>query len=286
MGGHRVTANSLICINGRQEKLVAKKLIQSARVYAAKKNYSGVIWPFLSVNDANKIAEYCPDARVILHSADPILHVPAGGFLQLTRSAKRSDRKKWLQEIKSFHSYGATVEWKSLDIEMMQFAGRLIAENRRKYGSSGGLEWMTRTFSAQLESKVAEKAVVALCRLGSSVKAIAIFYRHRDWLYGRYWGSEKDHPPYSYYVLTQYAALDWASQHGFRHIHLSISAWESKVRRGAVLYPLAMVILPIQNKPNLVSKQVAYEHNMSVVEHWKNRFATRPEGLDLSWSNW
>jgi predicted N-acyltransferase len=285
LGGHRVTANSLICTNGIQRENIVKELIESAQMYATNQQLSGVIYPFLSLKDANEIAKYCPSARVILHSADPVLHVPLGGFQEYIKSARRNDQRKWLQEMKSFQNSGATIEWEYLNSETMQLATSLIAANRSKYGSSGGLEWMNRTFSAQLESGVANKAVMAVSRKGSRVNAIAIFYQHHDWLFGRYWGAEDVTPPYAYYILTLYAAIEWAAHHDFRHIHLSISAWESKVRRGAKLYPLAMAMLPKQGEAELLSESVAFHHNMSVVEYWKNRFSSRLEAFDPAWSD-
>jgi predicted N-acyltransferase len=285
LGGHRITANSLLCIKGKQREHVVKELMNATQIYAAKQHLAGVVYPFLSLKDASEIAKYCPAARVIIHSADPVLHVPSNGFRAFIKSAKHNDRKKWLKEIERFQNSGAIMEWKYLDEETMELATRLIAANRNKYGSSGGREWMNRTFSAQIKSGVAKKAVLAISRIGSQVKAIAIFYQHHDWLYGRYWGAEKDTPPYAYYVLTQYASVEWASQHGLHHIHLSISAWESKVRRGAKLYPLAMVILPKQGESEWISESVAFQHNMSVVEYWKNRFSSRLEAFDNSWND-
>lgn len=285
LGGHRVTANSLICIRGRQREKVMNKLIQSFRNYAAKQSLSGAIWPFLSLNEANELAKYCPDARVVLHSADPILHVSPNGFQDLIKYARRHDRKKWLKEIKDFQNKGATVLWKPLEVETIPLLARLISENRSKYGSSGGSEWMTRTLSAQVKSGVAKKAVTAISSIENQIKAIAVFYRHHDWLYGRYWGAENDAPPYAYYNLTHYAAIDWAAENGFRHIHLSISAWESKVRRGAKLYPMAMVIFPPQGELSWVTESAAFEHNMSAMEDWKKRFSSRLEAFDFSWNH-
>ncbi|MXQ55199.1 GNAT family N-acetyltransferase [Shimazuella alba] len=286
LGGHRVTANSLICTKGEQRSHVIRELIHAVRVYADKHQFSGIVWPYLSLEEACEIARCCPSANFVLHSADPVVHIPADGFQGFLQAARRNDRKKWQKEIKDFQHSGGEVEWKPLEFDVIQLAARLIAANRSKYGSSGGLEWMHRTFSAQLQSGVAKKAIVALSRVGEKIMALAIFYRHHDWLYGRYWGADIDAPPYSYYVLTHYAAVKWAAQHGFRHIHLSISAWESKVRRGAHLYPLAMVIFPPHGKSGFVSESLARKYNKSVVEHWKKRFLTRPEAIDISWSNW
>jgi predicted N-acyltransferase len=286
LGGHRVTANYLVCTRGEQRLQVIDELINSIRCYADEHRLSGIVWPYLSLKEAHEITQCCPSANVILHSADPVLHIPADGFYGLVQSARRNDRKKWQKEIKSFHLYGGEVEWRPLGSDVIPLAARLIAANRSKYGSSGGLEWMQRIFSAQLQSGVAKKAMVALARVGEKNTALAIFYRHQDWLYGRYWGADIDAPPYSYYVLTHYAAVEWAAQHGIRHIHLSISAWESKVRRGAHLYPLAMVIFPPHGKSKLIREPLTLKYNKSVVEHWKRRFPSRPEALDISWSNW
>lgn len=286
LGGHRVTANALVCIKGKNRGNVLGALMKTALNHATKHQMAGVVWPYLTEDSARELASSCPSAQVILHSADPVLHIADGGLLSIGNSVRRRDQKKWRQELRRFENYGATIEWQPLSSDVIKYVTELVAANRTKYRSSGGLEWMQRVFAAQKQSNVTHSAIVALARVKGKTVAVAIFYRHNEWLFGRYWGAEQDAPPFSYYVLTHYVALDWAAKHGFRYLHLSIPAWDAKIRRGAQLHPLAMVVALTDNSSERISQSSVQKHNAHFVRYWENRFGTRREALDASWYNW
>jgi hypothetical protein len=273
LGGRRVTANAPI---GAVEPLWA-----AARADAAERGVPGLVWPYLDASVARAVAP--PGTAVVLHSADAELAVPAGGLQEMMATAKREDRRNWRRELRVFAEHGGTVEWRPLTADLFAPLATLIAGTRTKYGSPGGPARVWRELAAQQRTGVAATAVVCLVRVGARITAAAVFYRWHDWLYGRYWGAAADAPPFSYYVLTHYAPVDWAAERGFRVLHLSVSNWAAKVSRGARLRPQAMVVDLFRDEP---APETVRQHNATVAAAWRDRFRRRPEALHISWSDW
>jgi len=276
LGGRRVTANSPLA-----DPDVLGSLWTRAREHAAERGMAGLVWPYLDATEARAVAP--PGARVVLHAADAELMVPPGGLTDLMASARREDRRNWRRELRVFADHGGTVEWRPLTADLFASLAPLIAATRAKHGSPGGPAWVRRALDAQQRTGAADTAVVCLVQVGSRVAAAAIFYRWHDWLYGRYWGTAGDAPPFSYYVLTHYAAVDWAAERGFDRLHLSVSNWSVKVSRGARLRPQAMVVDFFRDAP---TEPAVREHNAAVAAIWRSRLRSRPEALHGSWSEW
>lgn len=274
LGGRRVTANAPVGAFG--------PLWMEAAAYAARQGMAGLVWPYLDASVAREVASAC-GGFAVLHSADAELAVPAGGLAGLAASARREDRKNWWRELRVFADHGGTVEWCPLTPDLFAPLATLIGETRAKYGSPGGSAWVRRELAAQQLTGATATAVVCLVRVGDRIAAAAVFYRWHDRLCGRYWGSAEDAPPFSYYVLTNYAAVDWAAERGFRVLHLSVSNWPAKVSRGARLRPQAMVVGLLGQAP---AAHVVRQHNAAVAAAWRTRFRRRPEALHISWSDW
>lgn len=287
LGGHRVTANTIPCrADEPMRAQVLAELLVAARTRAGELGRAGVVWPYLPAAEARELAAAHPPSRVVLHSADAVLPVPAGGMPELVAAAPRRDRHIWLREQRAFERHGAKVEWHALDEDVPEHVVRLVAATRAKYRSGGGTAGLRKAFAAQRTAGVADDAVVGLARVGARVDAAAVFYRHGGRLFGRYWGTDADAPPFAYFVLTLYAAVNWAARHGFTHLHLSVAAWEAKVARGAVLHPLAMVVAPALGRHTWFTESSAHDHNARVAASWRDRFASRPHALDPSWADW
>ncbi|NUS74210.1 MAG: hypothetical protein HOQ05_12500 [Corynebacteriales bacterium] len=276
LGAPRSTANALICRPDSLDDRWLADLLRQARIYAQEHELVGIVWPYLSYPDARRLAR-SDTARVILHDADAIAHFPL-------EKLRQPDRKTRNREHRTFMEAGACVNWKALTRDLAAALAPVIASNRTKHGSAGGSEWMRNVFAAQFESGVYRNAIVAVSESDRGLDAAAVFYRHHDWLYGRYWGSSESAPPYAYYELTQYAPARWAAEHGFRHLHLSISQAKSKVRRGAQLRPLAMLIDSPIDSSELINSALVDKHNTEFTTHWRREFSARPAALDPSWT--
>ncbi|MBL1115243.1 GNAT family N-acetyltransferase [Streptomyces sp. 110] len=264
LGTRRGTANTIICTHDpvmRRRALGA--LLEKARQLAAAQGLPGAVWPYLTGEAALQIEACHPLAQAVLHSADSLVTIPHGGMKEMESAAESKDRKKWRREQRLFRESYGTVEWATLSPQVSDLIAPLLARTRTKYGASGGTAWIRRTLSGQLASGVARSAVAALTRTGGDVTAAAVFYHHRDWLYGRYWGASPAAPQYAYYVLTCYEAIDAAAVRGCRYLHLSVPASPSKMARGARPMPLAFVYIPAADRKE-TDDQVLRRHNQRV----------------------
>lgn len=195
-------------------------------------------------------------------------------------AARSKDRRQWRRE-RSLFARSASVEWTPLTAEIATRIAPLLAATRDKYGTTGGTSLMLRTLTAQLASGVARQAAVALARTrdDDTIRAAAVFYRHGTTLYGRYWGTDGKAPPYSYFALTFYEAVDWAAHHGLRRLHLSVPATAAKRSRGAHTTPLALVYLPAAPEAR-IDARVLRQHNRRTAQEWN------PDADSEAWTRW
>ncbi|MGY5121997.1 peptidogalycan biosysnthesis protein, partial [Streptomyces sp. 900105755] len=116
-----------------------------------------------------------------------------------------------------------------------------------------------------------------------AVAAAAVFYHHQvgTTLYGRYWGAGGTAPPYSYFELTLYSAVDRCARTGMRRLHLSVPATPAKLFRGARATPLALVYLPARPDASL-DPGLVQRHNCFTAQPRSSapRYASR------SWAQW
>ncbi|MEU5476887.1 peptidogalycan biosysnthesis protein [Streptomyces mirabilis] len=287
LGTARGTANTVTCTRDPHLRgPTLKALVDLALEQAVAQGRTGVVWPYLSGPAAREVAACHPLAQAVLHGADPVMTVPRGGMAELEARAGGKQRRAWRRERRLFRASCSSLEWTSLSPEVCELIGPLLAGTRDKYGGSGGTAWMQRVLAGQITSGVAHQAVVALARTNSDVSAAAVFYRHRGWLYGRYWGATSAAPQYAYFALTVYEALDFAARHRFGRLHLSVPASHAKVARGAQLSPLALVFIPTGNRPE-IDPAVLRRHNHRIATQW---LTSGGSGIcteaDSSWSAW
>ncbi|MEJ3659149.1 GNAT family N-acetyltransferase [Actinomycetes bacterium KLBMP 9759] len=221
-----MTANSPIGPAGLVEPLWSH-----AREHAAERGFDGLVWPYLDAPTARATAP--AGTRVLLHSADTDVTVPANGLADRWRPLDAPT----VATCSGSCDCSPTTEGASNGVHSRQTCStRWLRSSLRpapNTGSPGGPAWVRRASAAQRRTGVTDPGVVCVVPSPRGLAAAAVFYRWRDRLYGRYWGATPDAPPFSYFVLTQYAAVDWAAAHGVRSLHLSISNWEGARRPGA-----------------------------------------------------
>ncbi|MEU5193709.1 GNAT family N-acetyltransferase [Streptomyces scabiei] len=280
LGPRRATAATITCARGATRARTLAALMEKARRFAAAQHLAGAVWPYLSGAQALEAAACHPLAQAVLHTADTAVTVPRGGMRAIEDAARSKDRRQWRRERSLFTRSGAA-EWTTLTAEVCTRIAPLLAATRDKYRAAGGTSLMLRTLTAQLTSGVARQAVVALARTrdDDTVRAAAVFYRHGTTLYGRYWGTDGKAPPYSYFNLTLYEAVDWAACHGLRRLHLSVPATTAKRSRGAHIAPLALVYLPAA-PDSRIDARLQYEHNRRTAQEWD------PGSDSEAWTRW
>ncbi|MGW6602250.1 GNAT family N-acetyltransferase [Streptomyces sp. NPDC055036] len=281
LGPRRATATTITCARGTSRTRSLRALMEAARRLAADRGLAGAVWPYLTGAHALEAAACHPLAQAVLHTADAFVRVPPDGMRGITAVATSKSRHQVRRERSSFVRSG-TIEWTTLTAGVCTRIAPLLAATRDKYGSPGGTSLMRRTLEAQRSSGVAAQAVVALARTRNDdvIRAAALFYRHGDTLYGRYWGSEATAPPFSYFNLTFYEAVDWAARHGMRSLHLSVPATAAKLRRGATTRPLALIWLPASGQDTRIGLHALRRHNHRVAQEWN------PVTHGEAWAHW
>lgn len=287
LGTRRGTANTITCVRDPVPRSSAlSDLVETARHLAAARGMAGTVWPYLSGADAREAASSHPLAQVVLQCADATVTVPRDGMQGMETRARSRDRKEWQREQRVFCETGGSVRWTTLTADVAVRIAPLLAATRDKYGAAGGVLSTRRTLAAQISSGVAQQAAVALAESETgSISAAAVFYAHRDWLFGRYWGASPTAPRYAYYMMTCYNALDWAARHGFRHLHLSVPASPAKLARGAEATPLALVYIPADPTTS-ISAQDLHQHNAHVARQWTDHSSSSTTHPDPAWSSW
>ncbi|MFI1408708.1 GNAT family N-acetyltransferase [Streptomyces sp. NPDC020707] len=246
LGPRRATATTITCTRGAARPRVLGSLLEAARRRAADQHLTAAVWPYLSGREALEAAACHPLAQAVLHhTADTWVSVPPDGMQEMERAVRHKTRAQWRRERALFTRTGSA-QWTALTSDVCARITPLLAATRTKYGATGGRALIHRILTAQLASGIADHAVVALARARGedTVRAAAVFYRHGPTLYGRYWGTDGAAPPFAYFHLTLYSAVDWAARHGLRRLHLSVPATAAKTSRGARAVPLALLYLP------------------------------------------
>ncbi|EQB0377755.1 peptidogalycan biosysnthesis protein [Serratia marcescens] len=255
-GARRSTHNEIPCVQGmrRGEALssIAEMLAKSAEIRGC---YATIV-PFMPLRQALEVAHHYPHARVLMHSAEATIPVPAGGLNSQLKQLCSHHRVRANAELATFSRLGNRVEWCRLDEHLLEPATELIANNREKYGSHQGIDWMRRIFEGQKKSSVIDTAVAAVAKRDNQILGITIFYRFGETLHARYYGSnyQINDNDFRYFVLTYYHSLDYAAKNGIRECRLSISALSAKTLRGAKIEPLAALLL-FENAPPLSTSE-------------------------------
>lgn len=288
LGTPRSTHNTLACVTDARRPSVLARLIRSARDHAKGHGLHGVIAPYMPVTQAEELAAAHPGASVLLHAVEGNIDVPPGGMADVLAAADPKNRSHLQQEMRRFAGAGYSLDWEKLTGPLTDEIAPLIARNRRKYGSTQGPEWLHRVFEAQWRAGLTNDTAVCLGRRDGKVVATSVHYRHGPSLHFRYSGASdaEARRHYAYYATSFYGPIDYAAQHGIRHLGVSISSLEAKIRRGAVLDPLAAVVLPVSESFPTHTHTQQNEHNHRFAAATHNRFAEHPHAFGAVWSKW
>ncbi|MBF5000395.1 N-acetyltransferase [Nocardia sp. BSTN01] len=281
-GARRSVRNGLLCEMGPQRPAALSELLSGALACAHDAGHDGVIVPYLPVNAAVELAAAHRNAHCLVHSADATVYMSPNHAAEPNWYASGHNRKRRRRELRDFVATGHTLEWTDLTPAVAAEVAPLIANTRGKYGSSGGAAWINRIFEAQRKFGLDEFATVLLCRRNGALVSVAVCYRHADSLHGRYYGADESAGRIgsSYFVTTCHAPVGYAAQHGLRRVYLSTSSLEAKVRRGAMVEPLAAVVLLARGR--LYSGSVC-AHNRKLASEYLDRFSDYSYLLSPAW---
>ncbi|MDC9590384.1 peptidogalycan biosysnthesis protein [Xenorhabdus sp. XENO-10] len=273
-GARRSTHNEIPCVQGEHRGETLSTIAEMLAQLAGNRGYYATIMPFMPLQQALEVVRYYPHARVLMHSGEATISVPAGGLGSQLQQLRSHQRVRTNAELATFSRLGNRVEWCQLDDYLLEAAVKLIANNRGKYGSHQGIDWMQRIFDGQKKSSVIDAAIAAVAKRDKQILGVTIFYRFGETLHARYYGSnyQIDDNDFRYFVLTYYYSLDYAAKNGIRECRLSISALRAKTRRGAKIEPLAALLLFENTAPLSISECKDYNHLF--YQHYQQQFGT------------
>ncbi|AKP34943.1 peptidogalycan biosysnthesis protein [Yersinia aleksiciae] len=271
-GARRSTHNEIPCVRGPRRAEALPAIAKSLAQLAKRRGYYATVIPYMPLRQALEVAQLYPHARVLMHSAEASLTVPAGGLDSQLRQLRCRARAKIRAEMAAFSRAGNTVEWCDLVEPLLNQAAELIANNRKKYGSHQGADWMRRIFDGQKKSSIISTAVAAIARHDNQIVGITIFYRLGYSLHARYYGSDyqTEDKDYRYFVLSYYHSLDYAAKSGISECRFSISALRAKAQRGAKIEPLVALLL-FENAPPL-SMSECEDYNRLFYQHYQQQY--------------
>lgn len=284
-GARRSVRNGLVCETGPARSSVSGHLSAAVLDHALSARHDGVIVPYLPVRTAEELAASHPRAQLLLHSADATVQLTPHDTGGPGRGVSGHNRKRRRREIRDFFAAGYTVEWTGLTPDTAAEIAPLIAHVRSRHGGSGGVDWIHRVFEAQRKVGLDESAAVLLCHRDGILVTTAVCYRHADALHGRYFGAaaSADRTGSPYFFTTCHAPVAYAAHTGLRRVHLSTSSLEAKIRRGAILEPLAAVVLWGGDGPDPADIAA---HNREFAATYRARFAGHSSALGPAWSGY
>lgn len=274
-GARRSTHNELPCIQGLRRGKALTSMGHILAELAKNKGYYATVIPFMPLNQALEIASYCPNARVLMHSAEASMKVPIGGLTSQLQQMGHQRRRRAKMELAAFSQFGNRVEWCRLDEHLLELAAELITNNRTKYGSHQSIDWMRRMFDGQKKSGVIDTAVAVIALRGDIILAITIFYQFGDTLHFRYYGSNYliDDNDFRYFVLSYYYSLDYAARNSICEYRFSISSLRAKSLRGAEIEPLAALLLFDNQNPSIPSIHECKNYNRLFYHNYQREYA-------------
>ncbi|MCQ4120633.1 GNAT family N-acetyltransferase [Rhodococcus tibetensis] len=111
----------------------------------------------------------------------------------------------------------------------------LQVAHRAKYGLPGGDDRVRRDFDAVRE-ELGDACVVLRAEREGRLVGFVLYLRARDTLFARTAGFAADARG-CYLTLTYHETARWAVEHGIRHVHYGMAAYEAKYARGCRLRP-------------------------------------------------
>ncbi|AZE54062.1 hypothetical protein C4K03_1893 [Pseudomonas synxantha] len=278
-GARRSTHNEVVCTQGVSRRNALRRFFYSAQKYAGERKLSGFLIPYMPLKRALEIVGYVPETYALLHSAEATMPVPRGGLAEMLGSWNSHERVRSKAEIAAFEKYGNRARWLPLTSDLDESIATLITNNRSRYGSTQDRQWMIRNFQGQRKSGVIHSAIAVLAERENKISAVTVFYKFGSSLHARYFGSDYTlaDNDFRYFVLTYYLSLEYAAFHGLKKCCLSTSALEAKAKRGSVIEPLAVVVIPCD--PPL-RREAVENHNRLFYEDYERRFRS---SLSADW---
>jgi predicted N-acyltransferase len=139
-------------------------------------------------------------------------------------------RKKARRERRRIAEQGIHFEFRAAHTLGLQLLARVYALHADTFRRHGHQPYLTPEAFAQLAATMGDAMQVALARQEHEVVAMAVFFRSRDTLYGRYWGAAGDHHSL-HFETCYYQGIEYCLRAGLSRFEPGTQG-EHKLARG------------------------------------------------------
>jgi uncharacterized protein len=229
----------------------------------------------------------------LLTLVDATIEVPGDGLDDYVRSIPSHARRKVRREMKVFGEAGYEVTQERLT-DCLAEAKSLVCNLQHRYGHVEDDEkW--RSELDHMARLLGRRDVVFSARRDGALVGFALGYPFSGTLYMRRCGFDYDalQDAFEYFNLAYYLPLQYAYRHGLRRLHLGPTAYEAKVRRGAVLTPLWSLAVSAGAAAGRADPDPACDHaadlawNRKAVDEWFGRYGAGSAVLTgPGWTMW
>lgn len=153
-----------------------------------------------------------------------------GDFEEFLGRLRRKPRKNIRAERRRVHEAGWRFRWRDgrdLDQSELDLVDRCYQTTFALYGN---LPSLNRAFFERAAARFGERFVVCIASLGGDDLACAVFWRDRERLYGRYWGSLVETRDV-HFETCYYQGIDYCIAEGLERFEPGAQG-EHKIRRG------------------------------------------------------
>jgi predicted N-acyltransferase len=148
-------------------------------------------------------------------------------FLQSFSSRKRKNLKKERAQVAAQGITLQQIEGPDITAAMWRYFYRFYEST---YTVRGRMPYLSEDFFLAIGSSMPESLMLVLASKDGLPVAAALYFKGRDTLYGRYWGSDRDYPCL-HFETCYYQGIDYAIRHGYARID-SGAQGEHKIQRG------------------------------------------------------
>lgn len=217
-----------------QQRAIIEALAEAARAVADETGLQE-IWAMHADDETAKLCTAVSSGSPLQLSPDAMLPLNEMGHATWIGVQSRSRRRRLEQEAARWDRSGAHFAVVPL-AEVVVEAGPLLAAHNRRFGSNATDEAMRRYLELQATA-FGEDAVAFTCRDPDKLLAFSYGLQWHDQLIMRATGERGGLARRDglYFYLSLHQPVRHAALAGYRQIHLGPTAYDAKIRRGAVL---------------------------------------------------
>ncbi|HEY2578115.1 MAG TPA: GNAT family N-acetyltransferase [Streptosporangiaceae bacterium] len=291
VGARRGFVNGVLAhpdLDAEQRDEAFRLLLAAVAERVTARGADGALFLHLTTVAANELLSADRDACAanvpVLTIVDSAIDVPGHSMDDYLDVIPSQYRRKIRREMRVFEAADYQIAEERLG-DCLPEAGSLVCNLQHRYGHMDDDE-LWRTELGQMAELLAARGVVFSCRYEGALAGFALGYPQGGTLYMRRCGFDYGllRDAFEYFNLGYYLPLRYAYRHGLKRLHLGPTAYEAKVRRGAVLAPLWGVAVCSAAQTD---DDAALGWNRKAASEWLSSYGQGSATLnDAGWARW